>query len=181
MAQDDLQAARLREEGVSRYQEGDLKGAVERLEESARLFAEDGRVKGQAEALGDLGAVLMKGSQPGRARECLTESLALFVEAKDDRGRAHVLGNLGALDASGGDLSSAEDNLLQAAKLFGELEEELLCEDTWRAVTRLRLRQGRWLESLLAYQQGLDCLRRPSLGKRFLRWFLRLPLYVMMR
>ena len=64
MAQDDLQAARLRKEGVARYQEGDLKGAVERLEESARLFAEDGQVVGQAEALGDLGAVLMKGSQP---------------------------------------------------------------------------------------------------------------------
>ena len=123
----------------------------------------------------------MKDSQPARARECLTRSLELFVQAEDDRGQAHVLGNLGALDASGGDLSTAEDNLLQAAKLFGELEEDRLCEDTWRAVTRLRLRQGKWLEGLMAYQQGLDCLRRPSLGKRLLRWFLRLPLYVMMR
>jgi len=181
MGQGDSQAARLRERGVSCYLEGDLTRAAECLEESSRLFAESGHVEGQAEALGDLGAVFMKGSQWERARDCLTKSLDLFARADDKRGQAHALGNLGSLDASCGDLSAAEENLLQAARLFGELEEDQLCEDTWRAITRLRLRQGRWLESLLAYGQGLDCLRHPSLGKRFLRWFLRLPLYLLMR
>ena len=181
MGQGDSQAARLRERGVSCYLEGDLTRAVECLEESSRLFAESGQVEGQAEALGDLGAVFIKGSQWERARDCLTKSLDLFARADDKRGQAHALGNLGSLDASCGDLSGAEEKLLQAARLFGEMEEDQLCEDTWRAITRLRLRQGRWMESLLAYGQGLGCLRHPSLGKRFLRWFLRLPLYVLMR
>jgi hypothetical protein len=57
----------------------------------------------------------------------------------------------------------------KAIALFEQAGAVELAGETWRALSRLRLRQGRWMEALAAYDAGLDSPQRLTLTQHALR------------
>lgn len=168
----------LREEGLRHYRQGALNEAIACFVEAHSLYIEKGDQHGAAEMLNNLGVIYSQQQRWSEATETLEEAHQAFISMGDTDGQAQILGNLGSLYRASGQLEKAAQHLTDALTLFHRLGDRQAEGITWRALSTVRLRQGRWLEAILAYDSSLRCLKRLSLGQRLLRslsgWLLRL-------
>jgi tetratricopeptide (TPR) repeat protein len=164
-----------REEGLRHYRQGALDEAIACLVKAHSFYIEKGDQRGAAEALNNLGVIYCQQERWSEATETLKKAHQTFLALEDADGQAQALGNLGSLYRAGGQLEKAAQYLKEACTLFHRLGDSQAESITWRALSAVRLRQRRWLEAILAYDSGLICLKRLSLGQRLLHLLLRLP------
>jgi tetratricopeptide (TPR) repeat protein len=170
------QAHTLHLKGVQHFHAAEYEEAIEALQAARQLYQDAGERQNVAEVLNDLGVVCRKKGDLPQAAQSLHQARAIFAELGARKFEAQALGNLGNLHQAGGEMEQAATLYKEAATLFQDANEPQLAFETWRALSRLRMGQGRWLAALAAYDTGLSCLPRLSLGQRILRWLLQLPL-----
>ncbi|MFB0533922.1 MAG: tetratricopeptide repeat protein [Anaerolineae bacterium] len=168
----------LREEGLRHYQQGTLDEAIACFSEAHSLYLEKGDKHSAAEVLNNLGVIYYQQKRWSEAAETLEKAHQAFIAMEDKNGQAQTLGNLGSLYRASGQLEKAAQHFKDAISIFHRLGDSRAESVTWRALSTVRLRQRRWLEAILAYDYGLACLKRLSLGQRLLHfllgWLLRL-------
>jgi len=168
----------LREEGLRHYQQGALDKAIACFSEAHSLYLEKEDKHSAAEVLNNLGVIYYQKERWSEAIETLEKAHQAFIAMEDKNGQAQALGNLGSLYRASDQLEKAAQHFKDAISLFHQLGDSRAESVTWRVLSTVRLRQRRWLEAILAYDSGLACLKRPSLGQRLLRsllgWLLRL-------
>ncbi len=158
----------LREEGRRYYQMGEYEKAIESFQQARELYAEAGDLHGVAEMLNNLGVTYRQTGQWDEALRVLGEAQRVFADLADRNGQAQVLGNLGSVYSAQGQPDRAAEHFEQAVALFRELEERALERDTLRALSRVRLRQRKWLVAIALYDSSLTCVEHPSLWDRLL-------------
>jgi tetratricopeptide (TPR) repeat protein len=171
----------LREEGLRCYRQGALDEAIACFGEAYLLYTEKGDQQGAAEVLNNLGVIYHQQGRWSEAAEALEEAYQAFMAMENADGQAQILGNLGSLYGASGQLEKAAQHFKDALTLFQRLGDSQAESATWRALSTVRLRQRRWLEAILAYDSSLKCLKRLSLGQRFLHLLLGLPLRLLSR
>lgn len=162
----------LREEGLRQYQQGALDEAIACFSEAHSLYLEKGDKHSAAEVLNNLGVIYYQKKRWPEAAETLEKAHQTFVAIEDNNGQAQALGNLGSLYRARGQLEKATQYFKDAISLFHQLGDSHAESVTWHTLSTVRLRQRRWLEAILAYDSGLACLRRLSLGQRLLHFLL---------
>ena len=161
-----------RAEAMSLYQAGNLSRATAEFEQARAEFAAQGNESKAASVANDLGVVYILAGKKQQAFEVLQQALASFEKLGDVTGQAKAIGNLAQLMSRSGDQDSAERNYTRAAELFRQAGERGMEHDTYRALSRMQLQRGRWLEALGAYDRALAARG----GARLLRLFLQIPL-----
>ncbi len=168
-------------QGLALFRAGRLEEA-RRAFESARLAAQNEHdVRGEAEAINDLGVVCQKLKQRDSAKQNFETAIALFARIDDDSRRAQALGNLGTLLAELKKFREAEMRLEQAAEIFhryGDKQNEAL---TLKWLSRTHMQQGDFLGAIFAYERALARLEPLPLAQKLLRKFLQIPLRILMR
>ncbi len=167
-----MEAEELYAQGLQSYKDGAPREAVEPLKQSLDAFLAQQKETRAGNVANDLGVVYYVLGQRDEARKYFDQARTTFETHQDPIGHGKALGNLAQLMNRCGDKAGAEKNYLLAADLFHEVGEKAYEFDTYRAYSLMLLRQGRWLESLTAYDRGLAAKG----GSGFLRALLSIPL-----
>jgi predicted ATPase/DNA-binding SARP family transcriptional activator len=102
---------------------GDLPQARTHFEQALAQFRAQGNLRGTANALGNLGIVLVRQNDPATAEGHYQEALALWRALGETWGEASVLSNLGALALRRGATAEAEALFSEALERFTKLED----------------------------------------------------------
>jgi tetratricopeptide (TPR) repeat protein len=170
------QARMLHLKGVQHYHASEYDQAVAALKAACQAYQEAGDQRSAAEVKNDLGVVYKQKREWAASIQILSEARSTFAGLGDRKHEAQALGNLGNLHEAKGEPEEAAKLYKEAAAIFQVADEHDLAFTTWKALSRLRMHQGRWLAALAAYETGLSALPRPSLSQRLVCWFLRIPL-----
>jgi tetratricopeptide (TPR) repeat protein len=155
MAQID-EARRLFDDGIDAYRAGEYEEALEALAQARTLFAGEGDLSGEAEALGSLGAIYTELEDWDSAQHAYDEALAICEATGDRSNQGKVLGNLGMMFARQGNEEEAAEAYEGAIAIFQELGEKGNEKAVVRQMGKLKLKKGRFLDALGDYQEGLD-------------------------
>jgi predicted ATPase/Flp pilus assembly protein TadD len=138
-----------------RRRRGEMDEAERLYQESLAQQRQAGDARGQAETLGDLGALAYRGEDYVEARRLYRESLDLFRSLRDRRGIAAQLYNLGELEERDDDHYTAVALYIHAGRLFRELQSPLAAIPT-EALQRLKEQLGpeRWEPVLAAAESA---------------------------
>lgn len=167
-----MNADEMHAEAMKLYRDGSMNDAVSMLEQAHAAFLAQGEEAKAATVANDLGVVYYLTGQRDKARRILEDARAAFEKRGDVSGQARVIGNLAQLMNRAGDRDSAEKYYLHAADLFHQVGDGSLEHETYRALSAMQLRRGRWLESLAAYDHALAAKG----GSGALRAILQIPL-----
>jgi tetratricopeptide (TPR) repeat protein len=170
--EDQLDAEALYAEGLQTYKDGAPRDAVGPLKQAVEAFLAQSNETRAATVANDLGVVYYVIGQRDDARKYFDQARVAFEAKGDLLGQAKALGNLAQLMNRCGDKAGAEKNYVRAAELFHQAKDGAFEFDTYRAYSIMLLRQGRWLESIAAYDRGLAAKG----GSGFLRALLSIPL-----
>ena len=107
------------------------------------------------------------------AEAAFHEARKLFETLGDRMAQGQVIGNLGALAESRNQNDQAASFYKEAITLFDEVGAADLSGETWRALSRLRMKQGKWFAALGAYDAGLQDVKHLTPTQRLLRRLLR--------
>jgi tetratricopeptide (TPR) repeat protein len=110
------------------------------------------------------------------AEESLGRAAAMFTELGDSLHQAQSLANLGDLYSARRQRDRAADYYAEAATLLAGGGDQERASQVWRALSLLRLRQGRWLAAMSAMARSLELRPSPSPFQRLFRWLLHLAL-----
>ena len=166
-------ASELRAQGLAHYQAGRFEDAIAALAQAQPAFMAESNVRLAAECANDRGVAARQAARFDEAEQAFSQAQQLFEQTGDRVSQGQVVGNLAALAESRRQIDKAASLYTQAIALFDEAGEADLAGETWRALSRLRLRQGRWFAALAAYDAGLEGVKRLSLTQRALRRLLK--------
>ncbi len=170
--EDQLDAEALYTKGLDSYKDGAPRDAIAPLKEALDAFVAQSKETRAANVANDLGVVYYVIGQRDDARQYFDQARGIFEAKGDLVGHGKALGNLAQLMNRCGDKADAEKNYVHAAELFHQAKDGAYEFDTYRAYSIMLLRQGRWLESIAAYDRGLAAKG----GSGFLRALLSIPL-----
>ena len=165
-----------KEAGEAHYRTGAYAEALEAFANARTAYDEAGDQASAAEILSNQGVVYRMLRQWNKAEKAFLEARDAFAHLGDTGRQAQATANLGMLANSKGWTKQAISYLEVAIAAFQAQGDGVRASDTWRALSRMYLKQGRWLDAVMAYSSALDCLPSLSLGQRFLRWLFRIPL-----
>ena len=174
-----MDAEKWKETGEARFRTGVYAEAVEAFANARTAYEQVGDQASAAEMLNNQGVVYRVLRQWDKSETAFLEARDSFTRLGDADRRAQVTANLGVLADSRGQTKQAIAYLEEAIAAFQAQRDGVRESDTWRVLSRIFLKQRRWLDAVTAYSSALDCLPRPSLGQRLLRWLFRLPLRVL--
>lgn len=167
-----MDADALYAQGQKNYQEGHIGDAMTCFEQAHAAFLAQPNEKQAATVANDLGVVYYFTGRRDQAKQIFQDALATFEKCGDVPGQAKTLGNLARILDRSGDKNGAERNYQRAAELLHQVGEKQLEHDTYRALSQMELRRGRWLQALAAYDRALAA----SGSSGLLRWFFQIPL-----
>lgn len=159
-------------EAMKLYRDGSMDDAASMLEQARAAFLAQGDEVKAATVANDLGVVYYLTGRRDEARRVLEDARAVLEKQGDVSDQARVIGNLAQLMNRMGDKDNAEKNYLRAADLFHQGGDGASEYETYRALSAMQLRRGRWLESLAAYDHALAAKG----GSGVLRAILQIPL-----
>ncbi len=169
----------LKEQGQVFFQRGAYDEALAVFEQAAAGFAGQDDVVGQGEMLNNMGVIYRVKREWDTAVATLNQAQTLFQQAGDVNRQAQTLGNLGDLHAARKKTDDAARCYSQAAALFAQNNDRDKQSQVLRALSLLRLRQGRWLEAMMRMEESLNAAPRLGPGKWLFRWLLRFALGLM--
>ena len=130
-------------------------------------------MKQAAESANDRGVAARQAARFDEAETAFADARRLFVEAGDQTAQGQVIGNLAALAESRNQNDQAASLYKEAIVLFEAAGATDLEAETWRALSRLRMKQGQWFAALGAYDAGLTGVRHLTPAQRMLRRLLK--------
>lgn len=131
---------------------------------------------GRAEMLNNMGVIYRVKREFDKAAAVLTEAETIFTRHQDDIRLGETLANQGDLSAAQRQAGAAARFYSQAAALLARQDSRAQQSQVLRALSLLRLRQGRWLEAMMRMEESLTAAPRISLGGRLLRRLIRIAL-----
>jgi tetratricopeptide (TPR) repeat protein len=134
--------------------------------------SEQGNEAQVADVGNDLGVMYYRLGRLDDARRILEQARATCEKLGDVRGRARAIGNLAQVMSRAGEKDAAQENYVRAAELFHEAGEREYEYDTYRALSQMQMKNGRWLESIATYDRALAAKG----GSGAFRAFLKIPL-----
>ncbi len=167
-----MDAEALYAQGLQFYKDGAPRDAAGPLKQALDAFLAQSNETRAATVANDLGVVYYVIGQRDDARQYFDKAREVFEAKGDLTGQAKALGNLAQLMNRSGDKAGAEKNYTRAAELFHQAKDGAFEFDTYRAYSIMLLKQGRWIESIAAYDRGLAAKG----GSGFLRALLSIPL-----
>jgi tetratricopeptide (TPR) repeat protein len=174
----------LKEEGLALFARGDYQAALSMFETAVHSYSAAGQQDKQAEMLNNLGVLYRLRRDWPAALKALTEARTIFADLEDVAREARTWGNLGDLYADQRHWDKAASAYSQASALFGKVAEpdaELRWQwsQALRAMSLIRLRQRRLLESCATMEQSLTARGRLDPLAALFRQALRLALWLM--
>jgi tetratricopeptide (TPR) repeat protein len=169
-------AKALKDEGLDLYKKGAYAEAVTKFEQAAQAYAAAEDASGRAEVLNNLGVIYRLQRKYELALEALNEAEAIFAQLEEFNQLGQVWGNLGDLHAANRDREEAARSYSSSAHFFAQDGDKEKQSQVLRALSLLRLRQGRWLEALIRMDESLQVRPRISLPARLFRGLLRFAL-----
>jgi tetratricopeptide (TPR) repeat protein len=166
----------LKDEGLALYKRGAYDEAVARFERAAQAFAAAENSHGRAEMLNNLGVLYRMQGKPELAANALEEARSTFASLGALNHQGQVMGNLGDLYAATKKRDEAANSYASSAQYFAEDGDRENQSQVLRALSLLRLRQGRWLEAMLRMHESLQVRPHISLPARLFRSLLRFAL-----
>ncbi len=167
-----MEAEELYKRGLESYKDGAPRDAIDPLKQALDAFLAEKLETRAGNVANDLGVVHYVLGQRDQARTYFDQARTIFESHSDPVGHGKALGNLAQLMNRCGDKAGAEKNYMLAIDLFHQAGEKAYEFDTYRAYSIMLLRQGRWLESIAAYDRGLAAKG----GSGLLRALLSIPL-----
>jgi tetratricopeptide (TPR) repeat protein len=166
----------LKEEGLALFKRGETDRALIKFEEAVEAYADVEDDVGQAESLNNIGVIYRLKRKPDAAIDALRRAEAIFARLGDLQRRGQVLGNLGDQHADKRQRDEAARCYSEAAALFSKAGDPDKQSQVLRALSLLRLRQGRWLDALTHMEESLRVRPQIGLGQRLFRGLLRFAL-----
>ena len=161
-------AGDLKKKGMEHYRAGRFEDAVAAFAHAQQAFLAEGNPQQAAETANDRGVAARQAAHFELAEAAFTEARKLFDDSGDRLSQGQVIGNLGALSESRNQNEQAAAFYTQAIALFDEAGAANLSAETWRALSRLRMKQGKWFAALGAYDAGLQDIKHLSPTQRLL-------------
>ena len=164
---------KLKDTGLGHFRAGRFEDAMAAFAEAQSVFLAEGDRAQAAECANDLGVAARQAARFDEAEAAFGEARKLFANLDDPKSLGQVMGNLAALAESRNQNDSAAQLYKEAIARFDEAGEAELAAETWRALSRLRMKQGKWFQALGAYDAGLDGVKRLTLTQQVLRRLLK--------
>jgi tetratricopeptide (TPR) repeat protein len=169
-------AEALKEEGLGLFKGGDYDRALAKFELSADAFAAVEDELGQAEMLNNIGVIHRLRGRPQAAVTVLDNAEKIFARLDEKNQLGQVLANLGDVHAANRDKAAAARCYSEAAATFAKDDDVEKQSQVLRALSLMRLRQGRWLGAMMHMEESLRVRPRISLPQRLFRGLLRFVL-----
>lgn len=157
------------------YEQDRIEDAIQGFRAAREIYMQNQEFAKAAEMANNLCVVLLKDGQADEALSIVEGTPQIFLDLGNEVLAAMAYGNLASALEACGKLSEAESALEEAAKRFHQLDQKEYYLDTQKALSQLRLRQGRTFEAMLAMQAGLEKQSRLNIGHRILRGLLNIP------
>ncbi|RME70855.1 MAG: hypothetical protein D6784_16020 [Chloroflexi bacterium] len=165
-------AQKMHEEAVALFRAGQYEAARQKLEEALTQTADEHK---QAEIYNDLGVICKELEDFNAARTALDEAMTRFTRLDDKKGQGQTLGNRAALLEAEEAYEEAVEAYKQSAALLSEAGENEMAMYAWQAVSRLRMKQKRYIEAIGAYEEGVEKMPNRSFKKKVLQNILKIP------
>jgi tetratricopeptide (TPR) repeat protein len=157
------------------YQHGEFEAAATGFAAAAQAYRHGGQELKAAEMENNQCVALVQLDRYQQAFQAVDGTAQTFEAAGDLEKAAQAHGNLGSALEGLGRLAEAETAYQRAAELFGQTGDSDQRAHTYKALARIRVRQGQPLDAVTTMQLGLTDSRSRSLGNRLLGWILQLP------
>ncbi len=174
-----MSADELKEEGLRLFQAGDYEGALDKFETAVSAYATAENLTGQAEMWNNIGVIQRMRGKHEPAQQALTQAAAAFAQIGDKNRQAQALGNLGDLHAFTKNQTEAARCYSDAAALFAQDGDTDKQGQVLRALSLMRLRQGRFVQAMMHMEESLTANPRPGFFGRIFRGMLRFVLKLM--
>ncbi len=174
-----MTADELKEEGLRLFQAGDYEGALDRFETAVSTYATAENLTGQAEMWNNIGVIQRMRGKHEPARQALTQAADAFAQLGDQNRQAQALGNLGDLYAFTKKPEEAARCYSDAAAIFAQDGDREKQGQVLRALSLMRLRQGRFMQAMMHMEESLTANPRPGFFGSIFRGMLRFVLKLM--
>ena len=166
-------ANELKNQGLEHYRAGRFEDAIAAFLQAQQAFLAESNVQQAAESANDRGVAARQAARFDEAEAAFADARRLFAESGDQTAQGQVVGNLGALAESRDQNDQAASFYREAIALFEAAGAADLEAETWRALSRLRMKQGQWFAALGAYDAGLTGVKHLTLTQQMLRRLLK--------
>ena len=166
---------KLAKQGKSAYQRGEYLDAAKIFEAARQAHLASGDVLNAGEMANNASVSYLQADNANEALRAVEGIAPLYAQSGDLRREGMTLGNMAAaLDALGRDEEAAEV-YLQAANILGQAGEDQLRTNVMQSLSMLQFRNGRQLQALASFKDGLDGVQKPTPKQIFLKKLLRIP------
>jgi len=162
-------ADQINNQGLELYRAGRFEDAIAAFAQAQQLFLAQDNLSSAAECANNRGVAARQAARLDEAEAAFTEAYHISEKLAAPKLLGMVAGNLGALAESRDQRDQAVAFYKQAIELFEAAGAAELAAETWRALSRLRMKQGEWFAALGAYDASLDGVRHPTPTQRALR------------
>ncbi len=142
------------------------------LEGLRATYIEQNNESQVADVGNDLGVMYYRLGRLDDARSIFDQARVTFEKLGDVKGHARAMGNLAQVMSRAGEKDAAQENYVHAAELFHQAGEREYEYDTYRALSQMQMKNGRWLESIATYDRALAAKG----GSGAFRAFLKIPI-----
>lgn len=172
---DSLSPQQLADLGKDLYEQEDYAQAAEMFTLAERSYLTAGDALGAAEMANNRSVSLLQGGDYQGALDAVGTSDEQFAAAGDIRRQAMAIGNRAAALAELGDRAGAETAYWESARLLGEAGEKDMRASVLTAISKLQMKEGRYMEAIASMESGLDEGPKLSLRRRMLKRLLAIP------
>ncbi len=159
-----IEADRLQQQGLERYQTGDFGAAIQLWQQALERYRALGDRKAEALTLYSLGSVRDRINQPMQSLSLYQQALILFRQIDDPTSEGATLNRLGAASYQLGDYTKSLDYLQQALAVNQTIQATAETIATFNSLGRVYDALGRREDAIAAYQNvlTLDLKRRDA-------------------
>jgi tetratricopeptide (TPR) repeat protein len=167
----------LAEEGKRLYQQGDFQKAAERFTSAGLGYIVQNNMLMVAEVKNNLCVTLLQVRKLNEALEAVSGTEVIFANAGDRRREGMALTNRATVLNALGRWKGAIPVYEQAAQVLKQAGEDGLRLDTLRSLSQMYLKHGKFIEAVVAMQEGLMGVKNPSPRQKFLKKLLFIRLW----
>ncbi len=166
---------KLAKDGKSCYQRGEYLEAAKLFEAARQAYLAKKDTLGAGEMANNASVAFLLAENAELALAALEGIAEIFAQAGDLRRQGMTLGNMAAaLEALDRDNEAAEV-YLKSANILGQTGEDQLRANVMQSLSMLQFKNGRQLQALASFKDGLDGVKKPTPKQTFLKKLIRIP------
>jgi tetratricopeptide (TPR) repeat protein len=175
----DKKPEELKEEGMTRFSQGQHDEALVIFQQAAKEYSEAEDLLGQGEMLNNIGVIYRLDRNLRAAEEALNQANEIFSDLGDEVRQAQVLGNLGDISTRRKDYLRAEQYYSESSALFAGAGEYTMQADVLRVLSLMQIRKRNLWAAVDAMQRSLKVRPKMSIPQRILSLLLGLATKVL--